>query len=58
MRALVPSPLRSLAALVPVTLPASAAEPMTFEWDLHVRHEHVQDDAFHPDTGTTTAPMA
>lgn len=38
-------------------LPASTAEAMTFEWDLRMRHEHVQDDAFHPDTGATTARL-
>ena len=46
---------RTLPALAfAVCAPAFAAEPLTLEWDLRARHEHVADDAFAVDAEATT----
>lgn len=57
MRPLAPSPICSLAALVAAALPAGAAEPVSFEWDLRLRHEQVEDEAFARDANATTARL-
>lgn len=45
------------ALLSAACLPASAADPVKFEWDLRLRHEHVEDDAFLSDADATTARL-
>jgi Alginate export len=41
-------------ALAAVGTPLHAAEPLSLEWDLRARHEHVGDDAFAPSADATT----
>lgn len=47
----------SVALLSAASLPTSAADQVKFEWDLRLRHEHVEDDAFLRDADTTTARL-
>ena len=47
----------SAALLSMTSLAAYAADPVKVEWDLRLRHEHVEDDAFLRDADATTARL-